>query len=85
MYRNKKKKHVKRVHVKLLFLFICSFVALSLPSRRLNSLIGSLSKHDVDGSENVIGKWNLAFLQSFLNYLKSSCSRRCRGCLSCLI
>jgi len=27
-----------------------------------------LSKHDVDGSENVIRKYNFAFLQSFFNY-----------------
>ena len=31
-------------------------------------ILGSLSKHDVDGSENVIWKCNFAFLQSFLNY-----------------
>ena len=39
----------------------------------LNSLIGSLRKHDVDGSENVIWKCNFSFLQSFLN-----CSRPSR-------
>ena len=36
-------------------------------------LIGSLSKHDVGGSENVIWKCNFTFLQSFFNYYKSSC------------
>ena len=35
-------------------------------------LIGSLRKHDVDGSENVIWKCNFSFPQSFLNYSKSS-------------
>ena len=34
----------------------------------LIAIIGSLSKHDVDGSENVIWKGNLTFLQSFFNY-----------------
>ena len=34
----------------------------------LNSLIGSLLKHDVGGSESVIWKCNFAFLQPFLNY-----------------
>ena len=38
---------------------------------RAQSLLGSLRKHDVDGSENVIWKCNFAFLQSFLNYSKS--------------
>ena len=33
--------------------------------------IGSLSKYDVEDSENVIWKWNFAFLQSFRNYSKS--------------
>ena len=37
------------------------------------ALSGSLSKHDVDGSENVIWKYNFAFLQSFSNYSKSFC------------
>ena len=37
----------------------------------LSSLIRSLRKHDVDGSENVIWKCHFAFLQSFLNYSKS--------------
>ena len=32
-----------------------------------NPLLGSLSKHDVDGSENVIWKCNFAFLQYFFN------------------
>ena len=36
-------------------------------------LLGSLSKHDVDGSENVIWKCNFAVLQSFFNYSKSLC------------
>ena len=35
--------------------------------------VGSLSKHDVDGIENVIYKDNFAFLQSFFNYSKSLC------------
>ena len=34
-------------------------------------LLGSLSKHDVDDSKNVIWKCNFAFLQSSLNYSKS--------------
>ena len=33
-----------------------------------NRYIGSLSNYDDDGSENVIWKCNLAFLQSFFNY-----------------
>ena len=33
--------------------------------------IGSLRKHDLDGSENVIWKCNFACLQSFLNFSKS--------------
>ena len=33
--------------------------------------VGSLSKYDVEDSENVIWKWNFAFLQSFRNYSKS--------------
>ena len=33
--------------------------------------IGSLSKDDVDGSENVSWKCNFTFLQLFLNYSKS--------------
>ena len=37
----------------------------------LNSLIGSLLKHDVGGSESVIWKCNFAFLQPFLNYSRS--------------
>ena len=32
------------------------------------SIIGSLSKHAVDDSENIISKCNFAFLQSFRNY-----------------
>ena len=32
--------------------------------------MGSLSKHDLDGSDNVIRKCNLDFLQLFLNYSK---------------
>ena len=40
----------------------------------LYMLIGSLSKHNVDGSENIIWKSNFAFLQSFFNnYSKSIC------------
>ena len=37
----------------------------------LHNLVGSLSNHDDDGSENVISKCNFAFLQSFFNYSKS--------------
>ena len=37
----------------------------------LPKIIGSLSKHDFDGSKNVIWKRNFAFLQSFFNYSKS--------------
>ena len=40
-------------------------------------LIGSLSKHDVDRSENVIRKCHVAFLQSFFNYSKSLCLKKC--------
>ena len=32
------------------------------------SIIGTLSKHAVDDSENIISKCNFAFLQSFRNY-----------------
>ena len=35
------------------------------------SIKGSLSKHDVDDSENLILKCNFPFLQSFFNYSKS--------------
>ena len=35
--------------------------------------LGSLSKHDGDGSENVIWKCNFAFLQSIFSYSKSLC------------
>ena len=35
--------------------------------------LGSLSKHDVDGSEHVISKCNFALLQYFFNYSKSLC------------
>ena len=38
-----------------------------------SDLIGSLSKHDVDGSENIIWECNFAFLQSFFKYPKSLC------------
>ena len=37
--------------------------------------LGSLSKHDVDGSENVTWKCNFGFLQSFFNYSKPLCSK----------
>ena len=40
---------------------------------RILEVIGSLSRHDVDGSKNVIWKCNFAFLQSFFNYSKSLC------------
>ena len=36
-------------------------------------ILGSLSKHDGDGSENVIWKCNFAFLQSIFSYSKSLC------------
>jgi len=39
--------------------------------RRLYLGIGSLSKHVVVDSENIVWKCNYAFLQSFLNDLKS--------------
>ena len=39
--------------------------------------IGSLSKHDVDGSVNVIWKYDFAFLQLFLNYSNSLCLKNC--------
>ena len=39
--------------------------------------IGSLSNHDGDGSENVTWKCNFAFLQSFFNYSKSLCLKKC--------
>ena len=45
--------------------FLCTAV--------LQPNVGSLSKHDVNGSENVIWKYNFAFLQSFFNYSKSLC------------
>jgi len=37
------------------------------------SVIGSLSKHDVDESENVIWTCDFAFLQPFFNYSNSLC------------
>ena len=37
----------------------------------VGTLLGSLSNHDGDGSENVIRKCNFAFLQSFFNYSNS--------------
>ena len=37
---------------------------------------GSLSKHDDDGSANVIGKCEFAFLQSFFNYSNSLCLKK---------
>ena len=40
---------------------------------RFPRLIGSLSNHDDDGSENVIWKCHFAFLQSFFSYSKSLC------------
>ena len=39
----------------------------------LKRLLGSLSKHHVDESENVIWKCDLTFLQSFFNYSNSLC------------
>ena len=43
----------------------------------MKQLIGSSSKHNVDGSENVTWKCNFAFLQSFFNYSKSLCLKKC--------
>ena len=45
--------------------------------RRRHKTIGSLRKHNVDGSENVIWKCNFSFPQSFLNYSKSSRLQMC--------
>ena len=45
----------------------------SLMGQQLCSGMSLLCKHDVDGSEDVIWKCNLAFLQSFLIYSKSLC------------
>ena len=39
--------------------------------------VGSLSKLDVHGSENVIWKCRFAFLQSPFNYSKSLCLKKC--------
>ena len=39
--------------------------------------IGSLSKHNVDRSVNVIWKCDFAFLQLFLNYSNSLCLKNC--------
>ena len=39
--------------------------------------IGNLSTHDVGGSENVIWKFNFAFLQSFFKYSKSLWLKMC--------
>ena len=48
--------------------------ASGIDSFRLDKvLIGSLCKHDVEESENVICKYDFAFLQSFFDYLKSLC------------
>jgi len=47
----------------------------TLPTQKapsLSLLIGSLSKHSLDGTENVSWKCNLMFLQSFLSDSKSS-------------
>ena len=37
------------------------------------TILGSLRKHDGDGSENVIWKCNFEFLQSIFSYSKSLC------------
>ena len=60
-------KKAREGRAQLLFLSIkyANFVA----SLILNSLVGSLSKHDVDDSQKVIWKCNFGFLQSFRNYL----------------
>ena len=66
----------------LFFLFIVHKVGSDHPVSRASSsrkewrrtnFIGSLSKHDVHGSENVIWKCNFAFLQSYFNYSKLLC------------
>ena len=41
------------------------------------TLLRGLSKHAVDGNESLIWKCNFAFLQSFLNYSKSSLFAKC--------
>ena len=43
----------------------------------LSSLLGSLSKHDLDESENVIWKGDFAFLQPFFIYSNSLCLKMC--------
>ena len=40
-------------------------------------LLGSLSKRDTDDSENVIGKHNFAFLQSFVSYSSRYACKMC--------
>ena len=62
-------------------------VALTSPWEKENALhriwnkamtvVGSLSKHDFDGSENAIWTRNFASLQSFFNYSKSLCLKKC--------
>ena len=58
--KNKKVAHEAQPSVSLMFLphfdVLCD-------------LLGTLSKNDVDDSENVIWKCNFGFLQSFCNYL----------------
>ena len=62
--QNKKVAHEAQPSVSVMFL---------LHFDVLCDLLGSLSKHDVDESENVIWKCDLAFLQSFFNYSNSLC------------
>ena len=45
----------------------------NIRSVRRYEKVGSLSKHDGDGSEDVICKCNFAFLQSIFSYSKSLC------------
>ena len=44
------------------------FGSIFLPNDDVKVSYGRVRKHDVDGSENVIWKSNIAILQSFLNY-----------------
>ena len=59
----------RRRHTTLKF---CYSLQAYTPGFRIPLIIGSLRKHYVDGSENVIWKCNFSFLQSFLNYSRPS-------------
>ena len=67
---------------RLLEVVVLMWRHLSLLNTRINSVvvhfatIESLSKHDGDGSENVISKCNFAFLQSIFRELKQPRRRR---------